>query len=546
MLDGLSALLAWDGGLTVLPAFVAILVALATKRVEPALALGVVLGGLVAARMDVVDGATRVLTYVADAIGFTHGEGGWAFGVDHLEISAFSLVVAATVSIMGEAGGTRALIQLVERRASGRRGAMVSSWLAGAIVFFDDYANCLVVGSAMGPMCDRNGVSRAKLAYIVDSTAAPVASLAIVSTWVGYEVGLIADALNAVENVDASAFSVFLESVPYRFYSLFTLVFVGAVALSGRDFGPMREAEAHASRAPAKALPPTSASPLVAAVPVFLLVAVTLGQLVGDGLRSIDAGVWAAGRAEVAAATGLHVVSAWLELASNVLGSANAYHAMLSGSLVAFVTALIASLGGGLLTAHEAWKAGKEGATTVAKALVVLFLAWALSAAMKDTGAATWISGILAGRLPEWAFPSITFLLAAATAFATGTSFGTMGILIPIAVPVAATVSPDPHGSIVLGTVAAVLAGSCLGDHASPISDTTVLSAIGSDSPLVEHVRTQLPYALTTGLIAVLFGYLPIGLGVSPWVMLPIGGAACVAVVLLVGRPPPDGATGSS
>ncbi|MEZ4319117.1 MAG: Na+/H+ antiporter NhaC family protein [Myxococcota bacterium] len=539
MVDGLAALVSWDGGLTVLPALVAIVVALVTRRVEPALAVGVVIGGVVAARMDLVDAAWRVVLYVADAIGFTHAENGWSFGVDHLEISVFSLMVAATVSIMGAAGGTRALIQLVETRASGRRGAMVSSWIAGAIVFFDDYANCLVVGSAMGPMCDRNRVSREKLAYIVDSTAAPIASLALVSTWVGYEVGLIADAFKTVDGLSPSAFSVFLSSVPYRFYSLFTIVFVGAIAMSGRDFGPMREAEARARARPAIELPPTEASPLVAAVPVFLLVAVTLGQLVGDGVRSIDPEVWAAGMNEVRTASGLQVVAASLSLASEVLGNANAYHAMLSGSIVAFVTSLAAALGWGLLTARGAYEAGKEGALTVMKALVVLFLAWALSSAMKDTGAAQWISGTLQGRLPAWAFPSITFVLAGLTAFATGTSFGTMGILIPIAVPVAAQLAPDPFGHIVLGTVAAVLAGSCLGDHASPISDTTVLSAIGADSPLVDHVRTQLPYALTTGAIAVLFGYLPVGFGISPWILLPLGGAACIAVVMVLGKPPP-------
>ncbi len=541
MIDALWTLVAWDGGLTVLPALVAILVALITKRVEPALGLGVILGGVIAARMAPLDAVQRIATYVANAIGFSwdSDQEVWTFSVDHLEISAFSLMVAATVAVMSATGGTRALIQLVEGLAKGRRGAMVSSWLAGAVVFFDDYANCLVVGSAMGPMCDRNRVSREKLAYIVDSTAAPIASLALVSTWVGYEVGLIAEAFENVKGVaiEASAFSVFLASVPYRFYSLFTIVFVGAIAISGRDYGPMRAAEAAARAREAEPLDRTDASPLLAAVPVALLVLVTLGLLVADGATSIAPDTWTAVRSRVDTASGLGVVAAWLALGSEVLGAGNAYHAMLLGSVIAFVAACGGALASGALALGPLGRAAGEGAWTVTKALVVLFLAWALSSAMGDTGAAQWLTSIIQGRMPAWAFPTVTFVLAALTAFATGTSFGTMGILIPIAVPIAVGLVPDPYSPIVLGTVAAVLAGACLGDHASPISDTTVLSAIGADAPLVEHVRTQLPYALTTGTIAILLGYLPIGFGLSPWVLVPTGALACIAVVMVVGRP---------
>jgi len=331
---------------------------------------------------------------------------------------------------------------------------------------------------------------------------------------------------------------VFLSSVPYRFYSLFTLVFVGTIAWSGRDFGPMRVAEQKMAHRPSAELAPSNASPLLAAIPVFLLVSCTLGLLVADGLRSIEGDLWRRGIAAVSASSGLGSLAAALSLASEVLGSANAYHSMMAGSLIAFATACLGALGSGALTGARAFAAAKEGSTTVARALVVLFLAWSLSAAMNDTGAASWLASVLQGTVPPWAFPAITFVLAAATAFATGTSFGTMGILIPIAVRVALELSPDPFGNIALGTTAAVLAGSCLGDHASPISDTTVLSAIGADVPLVDHVKTQLPYALTTGAISIVLGYIPIGLGVSPWGLLPLGAVACVAVVYGVGRVP--------
>lgn len=516
-----------DGALSLTPAVVAIGLALATRRVEPALGFGIVLGGLVAAGGAPLDAVVRIVGYVAGAFGYDDG----SFTVDHLEITAFSLIVAATVAVMGKSGGTRAVIRLLERIATGRRGAMVSTWLGGMVVFFDDYANCLVVGNAMGPLADRHGVSREKLAYIVDSTAAPIASLAIVSTWVGYEVGLIAEQLPIG---GPSAFSVFVSSVPYRFYSIFTLVFVGAIALSGRDFGPMWEAEARARPiAEAEGEVDDGASPLLAAVPVGLLVAGTLGWLVVHGWTTLDA----AGQAAASTAFAAGGIG-WIDGAAAVLGGANAYHAMFFGSVLAYVTACAGALLAGRASADVLGRTTVDGARQVAGALVVLFLAWSLSNAMGDTGASNALTGLIDGRLPVWALPSTTFILAAATAFATGTSFGTMGILIPIALPVALQLAPG-EAAILHGTTAAVLAGSCLGDHASPISDTTVLSAVGSGTSLMAHVRTQAPYALTTGLIAILAGYLPIGLGLPVLPCLLVGCLGTVAVVFVVGRPVP-------
>ncbi|MCB9667860.1 MAG: Na+/H+ antiporter NhaC family protein [Alphaproteobacteria bacterium] len=516
------------GGLSLAPALVAIVLALVTRRVELALAFGVLIGGVVAAGGAPIDAIVRVAKYVGGAIGWSDG----AFSVDHVEISAFSLLVAATVGVMGASGGTRAVIRQVERLAKGRRGAMVSAWLGGMVVFFDDYANCLVVGNAMGPLADRYGVSRQKLAYIVDSTAAPIASLAIVSTWVGYEVGLIADQLPAG---GPNAFSVFLASVPYRFYSILTLVFVGAIALSNRDFGPMWHAEAAARPHAAEEDADDGASPWLAAVPVGLLVAGTLGWLVIRGWAALDPAKVAGVSASLAGAEGF---AGRVNGASAVLGAANPYHAMLFGSLLALTTAVAGALAARRLEAGAVPRIAWDGARQVADALLVLYLAWALSNAMGDTGASKALTGLIDGTLPAWSLPGSTFVLAAATAFATGTSFGTMGILIPIALPVALQLAPgDLH--ILYGTTAAVLAGSCLGDHASPISDTTILSAVGSGTSLVEHVRTQTPYALSAGVLALVCGYLPVGLGVSVWACLAVGSVATVALVLVVGRPVP-------
>lgn len=489
---------------------VAIVFALATRRVLPSLAAGVCVAALVAAGGAPLDAISRAGSYLFGVVvdvekGTLHR--------DHLMITTFSLFVAGTVGVMGQTGGTRALVGLVEGLARGRSGAMVASWLAGALVFFDDYANCLVVGGSMGPLCDRFKVSRAKLAYIVDSTAAPVASLAVVSTWVGYEVGLIDSALqNAGSDLDG--FGIFVEALPYRFYSLFTIVFVGAIAITGRDFGPMLQAEQTASEREDEGVseaPLENWRALLAAVPVGILVAGTLGLMISTGRAELGAAVDGAALFEI-------------------LGKADAYGSMLAGSFMAFVLAVGMGVLVGKTPLSDIWGGIKEGIHPVGEALLVLFLAWTLSDGIADTHAAAYLEGLLSSRLPAVLLPSATFLLAAATAFATGTSFGTMGILIPLVVPLALGIAPDQH-HILLNSTAAILAGACLGDHASPISDTTVLSALGAGCEVVEHVRTQLPYALTAGVIALLCGHLPAALGLSPWLCLPLGAAVSIGVV---------------
>ncbi|MFK7927606.1 MAG: Na+/H+ antiporter NhaC family protein [Myxococcota bacterium] len=613
--------------LALAPAVVAIALALTTRKVVPALFLGVVAGAVIATLTPIYDAEwwptvwtllstliDAVIPGLADALS---GEGSWDdLDTSHLVITAFSLMVAAMVGVLGRSGATRALVRLMEGAAKGPRGAMVAAWLSGCLVFFDDYANCLVVGSAMGPLFDRFKVSRAKLAYIVDSTAAPVASLALVSTWIGYEVGLIGDELLKAGS-EASALTIFLEALPYRFYGFVTLAMVGAVALSGRDFGPMLKAE-RAARAGQAPVEPADSAPghlaWGAVVPVVSLIVVTFIYLIVDGVRAnLD---------EVGLYGGFQNTAFF-----DIVGSADPFWAMFWGSVVAVSLAVTIALLNKSLSGRTVPSALWSGVRPVMDALGVLFLAWALGNAMANTGAADALSEVIAptniiafdgtsseiawhavepakqgrveistpegrvvfnrtldtlragpGRLtwdgsgllhdgapagtyvvnvpnvtedghsvrvfirgqerfPSWLLPSIVFLVAAGTAFATGTSYGTMGILIPLAVPLGVWVEAGEPGPILLGSVAAVLAGAILGDHASPISDTTVLSALGAGVELVEHVRTQLPYALTAGVISLVAGYIPAGLGVSPLLLIPAGCAMAFAVVWIFGRP---------
>lgn len=495
---------------SLLPPLLAIGLALALRKVVPALAAGALAGALVAADLDPLAALTQLWGYLAGAV----------WDLDHFIVTAFSLLVAATVGILVAAEAIEALVARLAPLARGPRGAMVTSWLAGGVVFFDDYANCLVVGQTMGPLADRFKVSRAKLAYIVDATAAPVASMAVVSTWVGYQVGLIDDAMHEA-GIDGSGFSLFLEGLPYQFYGILTLVFVGAVAAMGRDFGPMLEVERAARQVRLEeedrvlAVPPNWLVAL-AVVPIVALVVVTFAYLLVDGSTQLGAGVSEAGLAAV-------------------LGEADAFRAMLTGAAVAAALAVLGTVMTGKNTLQQALTGAWQGMHPVFEALVVLYLAWTLGSAIHDAGAAEFLTGLLGQRFPAWALPGATFLLAALTAFATGTSFGTMGILIPLVVPLAHEITGDLGSVVALASIASVLAGSTLGDHASPISDTTVLSALGSGVDVLTHVRTQVPYVITVGILSVLLGYLPVGLGVPVWALLPVGAVATLAVVRLLG-----------
>ncbi len=517
MLTTLSRLADWDGGLTLLPPVVAILFAILTRRVVPSLMVAVVVAAVVVTQGDVI-GALSVAGH--EALGV-------ATSIDNGLITAFSLLVAATVGMMGRTGGTRALVAQVERFAKGRRGAMTSSWLAGGLVFFDDYANCLVVGNSMGPLCDRHGVSRAKLAYIVDATAAPLASVALVSTWLGYEVGLIRSELEAAGSA-LQPFTLFVEALPYRFYCLLTLVFVGAIALSGRDFGPMRRAEAEARpelpSEEAKGAPP---APLVLGLaPVVTLILGVFGMLVGHGL--VNLGPEASGAPLF-----------------EILDAANPFLDMAGGALAAWLVAAALGLTVGRSTPRELAVASWGAMRSILGALAVLYLAWTLGGLIKQTDAAVFVASLLEGNLAPALLPLLTFVLAGATAFATGSSYFTMGTLLPLVMPLALQLDPT-GGPLVLASMAAVLDGAVLGDHVSPISDTTILSSLGAGVDLMTHVRTQMPYALTAGALAAVLCTLPAGYGVSPWLLLPVGALATVVVVRVVGRPHPEGHSASS
>ena len=494
--------------LSLLPALLAVVLALGTRNVLLSLFSACWLGGALVTG-SVFGGLYQVIDpWLLDAVADR----------DHVKVTLFSLFVAAMVGILSKSGGTSAMVQVLIRVATTRRRGMVVTWLAGMVVFFDDYANCLIVGSSMRALSDKLQISREKLAYIVDSTAAPIASVALVSTWIGYEVGLMGDGLAAAGITDIDAYAFFIQGIPYRFYSLFTIVFVGAIAFSGRDFGPMLQAEENLELPQDEAESSETEHPawraLLAIVPIGVLILVT------------GAVLWIDGSAGAAPGAALF----------EVLGNADGYNAMLKGSLAGMLVAAILSLGTRSLKLKATFDAGLDGMGSLFEALAVLFLAWSLGTAMGELQAAAYLVDLLGDSLPAAMLPTAVFVVSAATAFATGSSFGTMGIVMPIALPLSFALSDDPM--IALAASGAVLSGACWGDHCSPISDTTILSSVGAGCQVSRHVKTQLPYAMLCGLVAVVLGTIPVGFGAPVWLVLPMGMVACVALVWGLGRAP--------
>jgi len=493
------------GWVSILPPLVAILIALTLRNVIPALLIGVWLGAT-SLRSFSLDGIFRGLLdgfeiYVVRALA----------DEEHAAIILFSLMIGGMVGIITRNGGMASIVRMIVSRARTAIGGQVAVWGMGMMIFFDDYSNTLVVGNTARPITDHLKISREKLAYIVDSTAAPVVCLALITTWIGYEVGLIGDALDSVPDLDEAAYTVFLKSIPYSFYPILAFIFVLAVAVTGRDFGPMYKAEVRArkgqvSSVSAEEMPSLQGDQLepkpnipLRAINAFIPLLVLIGSLVG--------GLYVTGEGETI---------------TDIIGSADAYKAMMWASLLGAVTAAVMTTGQGILSGHETVDAWFGGVKAMLFAMIVLVLAWALSAITSDLNTANYLVSILAGTLSPALVPAVVFVLSAITAFTTGTSWGTLGILMPLVVPLtwavlgANGIADPEHMHILYSAIACNLAGAVWGDHCSPISDTTVLSSMASGCDHIEHVRTQMPYAFLVGTVAVLIGTIPGGYGFPP------------------------------
>lgn len=513
-------------GAALVPPIVAICLALATRRLLPSLLGAVVVGAMLRHHGAFLTAGSK--QYLFDNLAEPA----------HLYILGFTLALLGMVQTTTLSGGAQGIVESVARHARTRRSAQVSTWVMGLLVFFDDYANCMLVGPTMRPLTDKLRVSREKLAFLIDSTAAPVAGIVIISTWVGYETGLLDDVSKSL-SLDQNGYALLLAGLPLRFYCVLTLLFVLLCAATERDFGPMLRAErralhkGHLARpgatlmggsAEAEAQTQTEAPGrwTNAAVPVGIVVLGTLLGLVVDGGGS------AALRADPMRALSL---SFWRQtLGASENNTQVLFIAAFSGAAAAVLLPTLRgdlSLGRGSLAFLRGVRSGLYAA-------VVLVCAWALAQVCKDLGTGPVVIAALGKSLPPVFVPATTFIAAAGVAFATGTSWGTMAILIPTAMPIAHELGGMP---LLILTVASVLDGAIFGDHCSPISDTTLMSSIAASSDHLDHVSTQFPYALTVMAVALLGGYLPVAFGAPIWLAYGICTLALLGIVYGVGRP---------
>jgi len=522
---------------SLLPPLLAIVFALIFREVVTALFAGVWLGALAVAGFDPLQATWRTVdAFIVPALGDVDG--------GHTQIVIFSLLLGGMVGVIARNGGTMGIVEAVAPFAKSQRRGKIATWLAGLAIFFDDYANTLIVGNTMRPITDRLKISREKLAYLVDSTAAPVAALVPISTWVGFEISLIGDGLRIAADqqaanpelaqglLAANPFAVFLHTIPYLFYPLLALFFVLLTSVTNRDLGPMAEAERRAQsggglyRPGAQLATDTSetamqAKPGVphqwwnAGIPVLTVIAVVL------------IGLYTTGRAGVGADASL----------MDVFGAADPFSTLLWGSLAGCLVAFGLSVAQRLLSVTEAIDALVGGFKSMMIAMVIIVLAWSLGAVTEQIGTAAFLAQILEGNVALELIPVLVFVTAAAIAFATGTSWGTMTILLPLVIPLTVALGGaidfdgGTHYSILLGAISSVLAGAIFGDHCSPISDTTVLSSTASACDHVDHVRTQLPYALLVGIVGMALGDVGTAYGLPNWIAL-VGGVAVLTVML--------------
>ena len=520
------------GILTLLPPLVAIALAFITKETVLSLFIGVFVGEFMLCCNDLniistiinafLQLASQIITCMADP---------WNAG-----IILQCLLIGGVIQLITKMGGAKALADAFAKRANTPRKAQLFTWLLGLCVFFDDYANSLIVGPIMRPVMDKLKVSREKLAFVVDATAAPVAGLAIISTWIGLEISLIASGFQSIGVSNATGFGIFLQTIPYRFYNIFILIFIVISALTLYEFGPMKKAEQEArsrteipkvAEAPGfeevKPVEGIKLSVWNAIIPIATLIIGALIAFYWSGYTSILGGE------DQALITLMKTSPLSFQGIFEALSASDASVALFQAALLASIVAIVMAVGEKILTIEDAISEWIGGMKTIVITGVILLLAWSLGAVIGEVGTADYLVGILTGSIPQFIVPTLIFILGAVISFATGTAYGTMSILMPLAIPLGWAVSTGDMGFTIVCT-SGVLTGAIFGDHCSPISDTRILSSMGTSCNHINHVQTQIYYAIFVAVVAIVFGYIPAGFGVPWYILIPVG-----IVVMFIG-----------
>ena len=527
------------GIFTLIPPIVAILLAFITKNVVISLFIGVLSGGFIlnltgfnvfgALTQAFLDFINRALNSLSDP---------WNAGIV-MQV----LVIGGVINLVAKMGGAKAIAEALAKKAKTAKSAQLITWFLGICVFFDDYANSLIVGPIMRPVADKMKISRERLAFIIDATAAPIAGLAIISTWIGLEVSLISEGFQSI-GVEASGFGVFLQTIPYRFYNILILAFIVITIITLREFGPMRKAEISARKlkdltneevavtsSHMDELEPKEGVKLSiwnAIVPIGALIISAIVAFYYSGYSSIMAGDDIAIKAIVTNSP--LSFKAILE----VFAASDASIALLQSALFSTVVAIVMAVWKKIFTISEAIEVWIDGMKGLIITGVILILAWSLGSVIKELGAAEYLVEALNGAIPAFLLPSLIFILGAIISFSTGSAYGTMSILMPLAIPLAYKINPEM--SFVIVSTSAVLTGAIFGDHCSPISDTTILSSMGAGCSHIDHVKTQMWYALFVAAITILFGYIPAGFGLPIYIVLPMSCVALFIGVMIFGK----------
>ena len=459
---------------------------------------------------------------------------------DHAAVILFSMGLGGMVGLIARNGGMHGVVDKISKYAKSARSGQIATLSMGLLIFFDDYANTLLVGNTMRPFTDKLKISREKLAFLVDATAAPIASIAFVSTWIGFQNGLIKQGFDSI-NLDMDPYVAFISSIPYSFYAFIMLGLIVITATRACDFGPMLTAERRAQqtgkviRDGAKPLAGADLSELElpenldkrwynAMIPIGFVIVTTIVGLYFNGRAALGA-------------------SAETMAFHEIIGSANSFTVLMWAAFGGSILAGIMSLSQKLMNLQETVDAYLNGIKSMVYAMVILVLAWSLGAIAADLSTADYVLHITRGLFSPNLLPAMTFIVAALIGFSTGTSWGTMAILTPIVIPMAyhlpieAGIEASLQSTILLGTIAAVLSGACFGDHCSPISDTTILSSMASGADHIDHVKTQLPYAFLAAGVAVVFGYIPAGYGMNPYLSIVLGIGALYLIHRKISKP---------
>lgn len=498
------------GWLSIIPPLIAIVLAIATKEVLSSLLFGIVTG-LVIFVVGYPDpaafpegGLLAVIKQLGNLIGTQIS--------DNSSMLLFLSLLGCLVVVVTKAGGSFAYGEWASKRIKNKAGAQLATAILGVLIFIDDYFNCLTVGTVMRPVTDKYKVSRAKLAYIIDSTAAPICIIAPVSSWAAAVISTFSD-----EGVEGGM-SLFISSIPFNLYALLTIGMVLYFCFSKHEIGPMRDHEEVDSSLDAgqqkeldvKVSDKGTVWDLV--IPVLALIVFTIFFMYHTGYMSITESVENPTLTEI-------------------FGDASTNLSLVLGGLLALCVAFVMYIPRKLLSFKVFMESMFEGVKSMVPAMMILILAWSIGAVTKDEYLNTgkFIASLIEGQNVAAMLPPILFLIGAVMSFSTGTAWGTFGILIPIIIPIVRELGIEHMYAIIF---AAIFAGSIFGDHSSPISDTTILSSAGAGCRHIEHVRTQLPYAITVA-VASFIGFIAGGITNNAIITLAVG-FATLAVLIYV------------